>query len=97
VTSHGFALNVNTDLSFFDLIIPCGIAGRTVTSMQNELGRSLDLNPVAESISRNVGRIFSSQILWVDTLDALLGRSVGVPLILPANLRLPGAGSAKVG
>ena len=74
VTSHGFAFNVNTDLSFFDLIIPCGIAAKPVTSMQQELGGELDLKNVAESISRNFGTVFSSQILWVDTLDALLGR-----------------------
>jgi lipoyl(octanoyl) transferase len=87
VTSHGFALNVNTDLSYFDLIIPCGIATKPVTSMQRELGRKLDPNVVAESISRNVGIVFQSQILWVDTLDALLGRTVGVPLKPPEELR----------
>ena len=80
VTSHGFALNVNTDLSYFNLIIPCGITTKPVTSMQKELGRELDLNAVAESISRNFGVVFQSQILWVDTLDALLGRTVGVPM-----------------
>src|SRR5208283_893135 len=87
VTSHGFALNVNTDLSFFNLIVPCGIASKPVTSMQQELRHPLDLNLVAESISRNLGVVFSSQILWVDTLDALLGRAVGVPLQHPAELR----------
>jgi lipoyl(octanoyl) transferase len=87
VTSHGFALNVNTDLSFFNLIIPCGITTKPVTSMQQQLGRELDLNAVAESISRNFGVVFRSQILWVDTLDALLGRSVGVPMRVPENLR----------
>jgi lipoyl(octanoyl) transferase len=87
VTSHGFALNVNTDLSFFDLIIPCGITARPVTSMQQELGKPLDLNAVAESISRNFGVVFFSQMLWVDTLDALLGRTVGVPMRPPAELR----------
>jgi lipoyl(octanoyl) transferase len=87
VTSHGFALNVNTDLSFFNLIIPCGISAKPVTSMRQELGRPLDLNTVAESISRNFGTVFSSQILWVDTLDALLGGTVGVPLQRPAELR----------
>ncbi len=80
VTSHGFALNVNTDLSYFNLIIPCGITTKPVTSMQQELGRELDLNAVAESISRNFGTVFSSEMLWVETLDALLGRAVGVPM-----------------
>jgi lipoyl(octanoyl) transferase len=87
VTSHGFALNVNTDLSFFNLIIPCGITAKPVTSMQQELGRPLDLNAVSQSISRNVGTVFSSQMLWVETLDALLGRTIGVPMSRPAELR----------
>jgi lipoyl(octanoyl) transferase len=87
VTSHGFALNVNTDLSFFNLIIPCGITTKPVTSMRQELGKPLDLHTVAESISRNCGTVFSSQVLWVETLDALLGRPVGVPVRTPAELR----------
>src|ERR1700674_4626834 len=87
VTSHGFALNVNTDLSFFNLIIPCGITSRPVTSMQNELGHPLDLTTVSDSISRNFGTVFSSQMLWVETMDALLGRTVGVPSQPPAELR----------
>jgi lipoyl(octanoyl) transferase len=87
VTSHGFALNVNTDLSYFNLIIPCGITAKPVTSMQQELGKPLDLNAIAESISCNFGTVFSSQMLWVETLDALLGRTVGVPMESPAELR----------
>jgi len=87
VTSHGFALNVNTDLSYFNLIVPCGITTKPVTSMQRQLGRELDLTAVAESISRNFGVAFQSQVLWVDTLDALLGRTVGVPMKPPAELR----------
>jgi lipoyl(octanoyl) transferase len=97
VTSHGFALNVNTDLSFFNLIVPCGITTKPVTSMQKELGSDLDLNSVAESISRNFGVIFQSQILWVDTLDALLGRTVGVPLKTPSEfLRMHGADDTAI-
>ena len=87
VTSHGFALNVNTDLSYFNLIIPCGITAKPVTSMQQQLGKRLDLNTVAESISRNFGTVFSSQMLWVETLDALLGRTVGVPMKSPGELK----------
>jgi lipoyl(octanoyl) transferase len=78
VTSHGFALNVKTDLTYFNLIVPCGITTKPVTSMQQELGKPLDMNVVAESISRNFGTVFSSQILWLETLDALLGRAIGV-------------------
>jgi hypothetical protein len=55
--------------------------------MQQELGKALDLNLVAESISRNFGTVFSSQMLWVETLDALLGHTVGVPLQRPDELR----------
>jgi lipoyl(octanoyl) transferase len=87
VTSHGFALNVNTDLSYFNLIVPCGITAKPVTSMQKELGRELDLNAVAQSVSRNFGSVFGSQMLWVETIDTLLGNSVGVPLKAPAELR----------
>lgn len=72
VTSHGFALNVNTDLSYFNLIVPCGIANKPVTSMQKELGRPLELNAVAESISRNFGVVFQTQILWLESLNSLL-------------------------
>jgi lipoyl(octanoyl) transferase len=87
VTSHGFALNVNTDLRFFNLIVPCGITSKPVTSMQQELGKPLDLNTVAESISRNFGVVFESQMLWVETLDTLLGHAVGVPMQAPTELR----------
>jgi lipoyl(octanoyl) transferase len=87
VTSHGFAFNVNTDLSYFDLIVPCGITAKPVTSMQKELGLALDLNEVAQAVSRNFGSVFGSQMLWVETVDALLGNSVGVPMKVPNGLR----------
>jgi lipoyl(octanoyl) transferase len=87
VTSHGFALNVNTDLDFFNLIVPCGIKAKPVTSMRQELGHPLELSSVAESICRNFGTVFSSQILWVESIEALLGHTIGVPLQRPAELR----------
>jgi lipoyl(octanoyl) transferase len=87
VTSHGFALNVNTDLSFFDLIVPCGIESKPVASIEKELAKQIPLQDVAHSISRNFGVVFESQILWLETLDALLGQSVGVPMRPPAELR----------
>jgi lipoyl(octanoyl) transferase len=87
VTSHGFALNVNNDLSFFDLIVPCGIAAKPVTSMRKELGREVDLEAVAQSLIRNFGAVFGRQMLWVETLDTLLGNAVGTPMRPPAELR----------
>jgi lipoyl(octanoyl) transferase len=87
VTSHGFALNVNTDLSYFNLIVPCGITAKPVTSMEKELGREIDLDEVAQSVSQNFGSVFASEMLWVETIDALLGNVVGVPLQRPAELR----------
>ena len=87
VTSHGFALNVNNDLSYFDLIIPCGISTRPVTSMARELGRPLDMLEGAHALSRHFSQVFQSQILWVESLEALLGPAVGVPMKPPAELR----------
>ena len=87
VTSHGFALNVNTDLSYFNLIVPCGIKAKPVTSMAKELGRELDPVAVAQSVSRHFGNVFASQMLWVETIDALLGNTLGMPMKMPENLR----------
>jgi lipoyl(octanoyl) transferase len=87
VTSHGIALNVNTDLSFFNLIVPCGIASKPVTSMSKELNRRIPMQDVAHALSRNFGTLFQSQILWLESLDALLGRNLGIPMQPPENLR----------
>ncbi len=87
VTSHGFALNVNTDLSFFDLIVPCGITDRAVTSMQNELGQEVAFQDVAHSVARNFGSVFGSQVLWLQTLDALLAQPADLPARPPEELR----------
>lgn len=73
VTSHGVALNVNTDLGFFGLIVPCGIASKPVTSMRNELGHAIPLQDVARALSRNFGIVFQRRVLRLDSLEALLG------------------------
>jgi lipoyl(octanoyl) transferase len=86
VTSHGFALNVNSDLEYFELIIPCGIRSKPVTSMAHELGQEPRMQEVAHSVSRNFGAVFHSQMLWLEDLDSLLS-TVGVPMRVPDELR----------
>jgi lipoyl(octanoyl) transferase len=78
VTSHGFALNVTTDLRDFDWIVPCGITDRTVTSLELEADPATEptMLRAADSVSRNFGRVFKRQVLAVDTLDELLASSV---------------------
>jgi len=87
VTSHGIALNVSTDLSFFNLIVPCGITSKPVTSIQKEAGRDVPMQDVAHVLPRNFGLVFSSQVLWLESLDALLGKNLGVPMKPPEDLR----------
>lgn len=58
ITRHGFALNVNTDLSFYDLIVPCGISGRGVTSMEKQLSHPVEMSDVAERYTREFAVVF---------------------------------------
>ena len=58
VTHHGFALNVDTDLSYFDLIVPCGIADRRVTSMESLLGHPVDRERVEHALGRAFAEVF---------------------------------------
>ncbi len=62
VTSHGFAYNVSTDLRYFDLIVPCGIAGGRATSLEKLLGRSVEEKEVASRIARHLGELFALEI-----------------------------------
>jgi lipoyl(octanoyl) transferase len=76
VTSHGFALNVTTDLRDFELIVPCGIADRGVTSLELESPQTPapTLEQAANSVSANFGRVFGRQVLAVGSLEQLLAR-----------------------
>lgn len=62
VTMHGFALNVNTDLGYFDLMIPCGIKGKAVTSLSAELGNSdIPMGEVKQKLLKHFGNLFHAQ------------------------------------
>jgi len=84
VTSHGFALNVNTNLDYFKLIVPCGITDKPVTSLEQEMAQSAlsrgrplpSLDDLAQQVARNFGRVFEAQTLWLESLDALLSSSI---------------------
>jgi len=75
VTSHGFALNVTTDLRDFEWIVPCGITDRTVTSLELEADPTrleATMENALNAAARNFGRVFQRQMLWCNSLDALL-------------------------
>ncbi|MDR6942883.1 lipoyl(octanoyl) transferase LipB [Mucilaginibacter pocheonensis] len=63
VTMHGLAFNVNTDLDYFNHIVPCGIDDKAVTSMQKELGRQVDINEVKEILKHHISVLFGMEIL----------------------------------
>jgi len=62
VSMHGFALNVNTDLSYFNLINPCGFTDKKVTSLQQELGRVMDMNEVKLVLKENLAEVFNMDL-----------------------------------
>lgn len=69
VTMHGFALNVNSDLGYFDNIIPCGIRGKAVASLNVELGvEKVDENEVKDKIIRHFSELFETEIKIIDSL-----------------------------
>lgn len=63
VTMHGFAFNVNTDLSYFKHIVPCGIDDKDVTSMERELGRSLPIDEVKERLKSHIAELFKMELV----------------------------------
>ena len=62
VTMHGFAFNVTTDLNYFQLIVPCGIRGHGVTSLQKLLGRPVEMGEVTGSVKRHFGEVFNREM-----------------------------------
>jgi lipoyl(octanoyl) transferase len=69
VTSHGFAYNVSTNLSYFDLIVPCGIDGKGVTSLERALGRSIAIDEVRERLVAHFAEIFRFEVKPVSTRE----------------------------
>lgn len=63
ITMHGLALNMNTDLEYFDYIIPCGITGKAVTGMNKELGSPVDEKEVYRKFTENFSRVFEVEII----------------------------------
>lgn len=89
VTSHGFALNVTTDLTGFQLIVPCGLT-KPVTSIEVESGKRPNMEEVIPIVTRSFGEVFKTQILWLESLEDLLnpiGQPQDIPMKVPENLR----------
>lgn len=63
VTIHGFALNVNTDMRYFDYIIPCGISDKQVTSMKRELEKEVDYEEVKQKIKKHFADVFGCELI----------------------------------
>ena len=68
VTMHGFALNANVDLGYFDHIIPCGIRGKAVASMQAELGKAVDEAEVKSKILNHFAALFEAELILTESL-----------------------------
>jgi lipoyl(octanoyl) transferase len=94
ITSHGFAFNVSTDLSDFQLIVPCGIADHGVTSLEREVAPAqraelADLESIANRAARQFGQVFAEPVLAVESLDALRTRKIAAYPAEDTPLRVP--------
>ncbi len=69
ITRHGFALNVRTDLAYFDLIVPCGIAGAGIASMSSILRRNVEVREVADLLVQEFGSVFERRVVRVSEGD----------------------------
>ncbi len=69
VTMHGFAVNINTDLGYFNNIIACGIADKQVTSLHHEIGRTVPMEEVKEKITRYFAEVFEAELLPEETAN----------------------------
>jgi lipoyl(octanoyl) transferase len=63
ITMHGFAFNINTDLSYFNHIIPCGIVNKQVTSLEKELGEKINMDEAKEKVKRNFEKVFAAELV----------------------------------
>lgn len=90
ITMHGFAFNVTTDLEMFGGIVPCGIQGRWVTSVQAETGRSHSVKEVASVASKHLADVFGRGLVWTHPshFPAHPGKAIGMERIDNASDRL---------
>ena len=72
VTMHGFAFNINNELSYFENIVPCGIPDKAVTSLSKELGRVIDTNEVKEKLKNHFANLFEAELVNFVNLENTL-------------------------
>jgi lipoyl(octanoyl) transferase len=88
ITSHGFAFNVRTDLRDFQLINPCGITDKLVTSLEREIPQGVrlpGLEGMAHQAARQFGQVFGQQVLAVESMDALRTQATAAKPEMPAE------------